>query len=278
MNPHCNYDDPVVVQDPSYAIGNFINCTPAIKAISECIDKRVRVWFATPHVRDMFLRCPFIKIMEDKPINYWSRGAPGPEVLFQSCDINQSIPDYMYHYLRLAKGVYGHKGPVPHTYVDSPKKVFAIAGHDNHTDIGIVRGAVSEQWHNKKDPGNRVYHAIMDIINAKLTNYRFVFIGGNKDKEWWFDEMQQWYPHCTQNYANDDIRWALTILNSCKYIIANDSGLYHAAVALRKPVFVMWKHTNPVKNRAPGKYATHSIGKDNWIKDFIEWFEKIQEI
>jgi len=269
--PHIR-EDPVIVQDSGYAVGNFIECTPAIQAISKVIGKPVRVYFQSPHVQDMYLDCPFIDIMKAPPIGYISRERSGTEVLFQSSDVNRYMPDHEFLYKTFACQIYGYEGAMPHSYVD-PVEPPADREFPDGTLVGIVRGARSERWHDAKDPGNYIYRMIIDLMTMCTPTTVFPYLIGNEDDyKWWMNDMKTWNPRITGCQSNL-IRHALGMLNAMDCVIANDSGLYHAAVALRKPTFVMWKNTDPIKNRAPGGYATHSIGKDNWMRDFGEWYE-----
>ena len=66
----------------------------------------------------------------------------------------------------------------------------------------------------------------------------------------------------------DDIIGSLAALNDADFVISNDTGMYHAAGALDKRQFVMWKDTNKIKNSTPSKKAYIS---NDWIKDFKKW-------
>ena len=53
-----------VHQHPHFALGNFINCTPAIQWLAKKYDARIPVLFDTEYVRQCFLDCPFIEIID----------------------------------------------------------------------------------------------------------------------------------------------------------------------------------------------------------------------
>lgn len=263
-----NFKDPLIVQHPGAAVGNFINCTPAIRAISDVLHKPIRVWFSAGHVRDMYQDADFIRIQDQMPPGYKPKGGPKiPEILFQSAEVNREMPDWKFLFNKYAKGVYGYRDEPPHTYVDSVTDRWEPPA--KKCTIAVVRGARSAHWHRKKDLGDEVYkHIIEKLLNGGAS---VVLVGGPEDNDWWMRRMATWDDRII-NTAGDDIRKALNVLNFCDFVVCNDSGLYHAAVALKKLTFVMWKSTNPVKNRAPGNYATHSLSPDKWLSEFNTWF------
>ena len=55
-----------------------------------------------------------------------------------------------------------------------------------------------------------------------------------------------------------------------KYIISNDTGMYHVAGAFNKPIFVMWKDSPFEKNISPGEACFFSR-KGKWLEDFKRW-------
>jgi len=81
-----------VLQQHNFGLGNFINCTPAIKKLSQRLGKPIPVYFDLPFVRDCFLDCEFIHILKTKPKE---------DPLFTSVLTNTSHntrPDYQFIY------------------------------------------------------------------------------------------------------------------------------------------------------------------------------------
>jgi len=75
-----------ILQDKDHALGNFINCTPTLKALSDYYDARFPVYFETDYVKQCYLDCDFITILNKKPKN----------ILFASSMMNKRIPDWEY--------------------------------------------------------------------------------------------------------------------------------------------------------------------------------------
>ena len=70
----------------------------------------------------------------------------------------------------------------------------------------------------------------------------------------------------------NSIEDTLAIINNAKFIITNDTGFYHAAGALQKDSFVLWKDTPLIKNQAPSSTCFFSR-KGKWEDDFKEWIK-----
>ena len=258
INQYC------VVQHKNYAIGNFIMCTPAIRAVSSICDTKVNVFFSDPVVRDMFLDCPFINIIK----------SPRKQ-LFSSASIiqkphahkNLELGDYDWKWLyehALRKIGAKPEGPCPHTYVDACSKPEEIPFTEY---VVIIRGANHQQardFHQRKDPGPNIYSRILSTITDPI-----VFIG-NK-----MDEAKYIKPLCPHGQKSvkiiGDIRKSLGAINYAKRVIANDTGMYHAARALKKEIFVMWKKTPFAKNSYPDTNITYSRGGGSWWKDYKKW-------
>ena len=70
----------------------------------------------------------------------------------------------------------------------------------------------------------------------------------------------------------DSIKDTLAAINNSRFVISNDTGFYHAAGAMSKDSFIIWKDTSLVKNQAPHKNCFFSR-KGNWEVDFNKWIE-----
>ena len=54
-------------------------------------------------------------------------------------------------------------------------------------------------------------------------------------------------------------RMALAMIREADYVVANDSGLAHAAGAMNKPMTILWKNTSLPKNANPGKRTNYKM-------------------
>jgi len=59
-----NISDYYIHQHIDYAVGNFIMCTPTIKALSDHFGCPINVSFDTKITEQLFEKCSFIKIRE----------------------------------------------------------------------------------------------------------------------------------------------------------------------------------------------------------------------
>ena len=72
----------------------------------------------------------------------------------------------------------------------------------------------------------------------------------------------------------NDMRKTLGALNNASFIIANDTGMYHASGALDIKTLVLWKDTFFVKSKCPGLSCTYAF-EDKWSLEFNNWYKKI---
>lgn len=235
-----------VEQHPNFALGNFINCTPTLKYLAERDGRPVPVLFHTDYVRQCFLDCPFIEHIE---IPYGKR-------LFGSdlkCKAN-TVPDYEFIFREVTGQWWTEKY---HTYVDAP------GGMVMADSIVLVNGSGSEReaYVASKDVGPDPY---------LVANYqgRTVFVGSDED-----EARNPWSEQCNE-VATGDIRNALAQIASAKCVIANDTGLAHAAGAMNKPLLVLWKDTPFPRCSNPGKrteyaFKDHSHAVTEFLSRFV---------
>ena len=213
----------------NYGLGNFINLTPAIKMMSDRFGKRVLVYFDLRFVRQCFLDCPFIEILETKPAK---------QSLFGSWLINarNDCPDYINAYREVCKSI-PLEGELPHTYVDQAKRIKV-----KEKDYTLfIRGAGNESndYLINKMPDDSYYR---DYMKGNC-----IFTGSENDQDRagpLFDSM---------NYYVGNIRESLALIREAKLVVSNDSGLAHAAGAMNKNMVILWKNTSLPKNANPGK-------------------------
>ena len=238
-------------QERSFGLGNFINCTPTLKALSDYYKEPIPVLFES--IGEGFEDCPFIRHI-DKP--------EGKE-LFGSYTVNSSIPDWLFIYNEVQSKLGIKLGPIPDSYVDSPDEVFI----NDNTHITILRGCFSNIPHKvaAKDPGDDIYIEIIRYLHSQTT-LKTVFVGTEDDyirAKNMFDVIGK-----KLEWEKTTLREALALVKHSKFVIGNDTGLMHAAAALDKKAFCMWKNTNFVKNKTR---ATLFYSMRDHFNNFRPW-------
>lgn len=232
-------------------LGNFINLTPMLKSLSDHWKRPVPVYIEPDHVRECFLDCPFIELLKHPDINM---------VFHSRMYIMQgtyTMPDYEYLWL-LGKAKFGYADNMPHTYIDEPYNPYL----DNHNLIAFVNGAGAwkQDYLDKKIIDDEIYQQISDFVGERVK----VVLGSEKcNNPLAIDECLDQRSH--------PIRYQLTTLRSASMLITNEGGLAHSAAAMNKPVFVMWKDTDKIKNKNPGKHTFYSY--DNHLQNFKEFYK-----
>lgn len=254
-------DNYYVHQTRGYAIGNFINCTPTIQFLANHYNQKIKVMFHDKVVEKMYSNCPFIQIIDAKE-------AEGLECLFSSRMVNALIPDTHYIFKKVTRKlkIKASISEMPHTYVDSkpvPKEYL------KEKYVVVLRGhAPGSGWLDKKDPGDEIYKYFLSKLNQK---YQIVFIGADVDYERYINYMKDWVNDPKVELNNIDK--SLGLINGAKFVIGNDTGMYHVAGAYNVPVFVFWKDSLYPKSKSPGKRCVFSF-KGNWYNDFDKWEAK----
>lgn len=228
-----------VLQHKDFGLGNFINLTPTLQAIHKLTGKLVPVYFESGYVQEAFQGCPFITHLKE-PLE----GKP----IFTSGLINKKIPDWHFVYQYVRSNIF-HELPEKmefHTWVLNLKTAV------------ILNGCASTV----KDHTKKVDSETLSIIAIMLHNQGFAvkYVGLTSDFG---------FPPC-----NKSMHAALLEIDRCHIVVGNDTGLMHAAGAMKKKCFVMWKDTILEKNKSPNPNAFYSM-KGNWIEDFKVWIENV---
>jgi len=223
-------------------MGNFINLTPVIKMMADHYGEPIPVFFDLKFIEDCFLDCPFIEILKEYPVQY------GPP-MFSSGLINfrNDCPDYIHVYKEVTKRV-PLIGDIPHTYVDQANEIIA-----NSFNTLFIRGSGSEQkiYLDSKMPDDEYYRAY--FADNLAGDYTEAFTGSDKDIERAGDLFKG------MTCYTGGIRLALALIREADYIVANDSGLAHAAAAMNKPMTILWKNTSLPKNANPNKNCSYKM-------------------
>lgn len=209
-------------------LGNFIHQTPAYQRLAEKTGEKVRINFTRDYVRKCFLDCTFIDETQQE-------GKYKPDY-----DINYKLKDYEFCFQEIVGENYSPKYPI---YVDAPSNGTKIEG--NYIVFTNGAGASTLQYQLDKRMTLQMLCSILDI--AVIHNYKLVFVGDSIDWDVSVSMVSDLQTYVTP--IIDDIRDCLYVMNNASLVIANDTGLYHAAAALQKPIVV----SNRVPNRPNGK-------------------------
>lgn len=226
LKTHDPIEDIWVKQDALNGLGNFINLTPTLKAMSDHLGIKIPVYFELDFVRQCFIDCPFIQILDEMPVNkeYFSSSLK---------DYRNHVPDYIHAYRELCKRF---NLPEPgHTYVDRCEEI--KIDRDPYTLFMYGSGNEDVMYLHKKTPPKEAYE--------KYIEGNCVFTGSETDyKRWMFPDME---------HHLGDIRYSLALIREATLIVTNDTGLAHAAGAMNKNMIILWRTTKLPKNSNPGK-------------------------
>ena len=220
-----------VHQKWNYGLGNFINLTPTIKLMAEHFGKPIPVYFDLDFIRQCFIDCDFMKILDKKPDS---------NSLFGSWLINgrNDCPDYI-NVLREVRKAIPLEGELPHTYVDQAEEIkIKEKGYTL-----FIRGSGSEalSYLESKMPDDKYYQ---EYFKGDC-----IFTGSESDLERSGDLFS------SMQYYVGNIRESLALIREADRVITNDSGLAHAAAAMNKKMIILWKNTSLPKNSNPGKHT-----------------------
>ena len=232
-----------IQQTDTYRLGNFINLTPTIKALAEKLGRKIPIHFETEYVKQCYIHCDFIEHI-------------GPQTtapLFTSslvCKRN-IMPDYKFVFENFREQ-FGLT-TMPHTYIDNGSEL-----HRKEKNFVLFMngtGIQNPDYINTKDPGSKV---MKELVNELLIDGRkVVFTGSAED----YERAKDWLKEAPA-YVND-IRRSLRLIYDADIVIANDTGLAHAAAAMNKPLYILWKDTKFPKNSNPGK-KTKYVFRNDW--------------
>ena len=243
-------------QEKTFGLGNFINCTPTLMALSKRCGMPIPVYFET--IGEAFTNCPFIRHL-DKP--------EGTE-LFGSYTINSTMPDWEFIFRFVEGALKQRLGEIPGSYIDS---VHDSLLQDQEYYV-ILRGCFSNIPHkvSAKDPGDDIYIEIIRYLEQR-SNIQPYFIGTYDD--YLRNDFVNKVIGKRLKWPKTSIRDALAYVNDAKFVIGNDTGLMHAASALNKKAFCMWQKTNFKKNQARNKidYSlnSHFVNFQRWISGLL---------
>jgi hypothetical protein len=230
-------------------LGNFINMTPMLSSLSDHWKRPVPVFTESKLIMECYQDCPFIEF-EDHP---------GTEMVFhtrlyklqEQQNGKYLIPDYEFLW-ELGKRQFKYKGKMPHTYIDKHKPI------GNYILFVNGAGAWKREYLEKKMITPQVYRNISNHI-------------GRADKAVLGSEFCNNPLKFAEDFRGYPIQIQLALISGCKMLITNEGGLAHAAAAMNKPVFIMWKQTDRIKNMNPGKNTFYSYS--NHFENFKKWYK-----
>ena len=236
-------------QTKGWGMGNFINITPAIIWLQMNSTKPIHLYFEEPYLKNLVRDWKLIEIIDKMP-------DISPTVNSRWANrYNGTCPDYQ----NISNSM-GFYGKIPHTYCD-PVEIPLV-----HTDyVCFIRGSIRGR-EEEKDPGEEIYyHAIKKCTEMGL---KCVYVGVGYDyQRWGIDFVNSFFS------VLDNLRAEMSYIMGAKFLITNDTGLYHVGGAYQKRGFVMWKDTDVLKNATPNQNYYISQ-KGNWFKDFDRWISK----
>ena len=241
------------LQERGWELGNFVMATPALRGLSERMGKRVPVFFHTKDIGTLYAECPFIKVLSTKP-----KTVPVATTRCPKRRRNES--DSQAYFRQIAR-----KNPkrMGSTYVDSSiTKV--LEKEPGKKYVALFHGCYSNKLVHRKSVSPKVLRfAIGSIINRGAVP---VILGNKKDFNRFWREVD--LSQCMNLLNQLSLRDTVSILAQCDLFMSNDTGLYHVAGALDKKGLVMWTKTDPIKNKSPCRYITHTIDRMSKTKAF----------
>lgn len=242
-------------------IGNMVQATPAIQAISTLFDETdillglnfpesIKLFTGIPGVNkvydmhtEFFLRrinlpsYDKLIVLKHEPympgyrINYYGKQKNFLPISFSELGIKNDVMMNMEAAYQL-----GYDGPVPKAYVHA-EKTFP----DNHYDFIFIPGcAVDKNGFYKR----KKWHGWVKLADL-LKDDMIAIVGTKEDLPPPFEIQKKTNIHDYR--ALLPIQESINLINSCRNIITIDNGLAHCAAALGKKVFVIFGATNLTK-------------------------------
>lgn len=249
-----------MLQHAGYGVGNFVMATPALRLLSEKHQTKVKVFFATPPLGELYKDCPFIEVLKKRP-----KEPPFYSIRLLQRLKKESDAEALCRILKVGKK------NIPHTYVD-PVDLIDFPKKDKKC-VAVFHGCLSQVYRNEKNVGQETRQYIIDRLLEK--DVRVVLLGskGDNDKYWNVNNLKG-VENLLGKYSLPE---SVSILRQCDNFISNDTGLYHVAGAFKKKGLVLWKKTNFIKNKSPYggiKHCVNPKGDVGLYKNYIDMFLK----
>ncbi len=235
-----------ILQKKSFGLGNFIMATPAIRLLSERRKEKIKVFFETVPISQLYRQCPFVKILKKRPTKR-------PNFTIGRVRRGRTEGDNEAYCRALRVGSMS----IVSTYVDSVQTEI-LAKQDGEKCVAVFHGCLGKCFRKKKDIGVETRQYILDtLVKNKI---KVILLGAESDfKHYWTHNNLSSVENYLGRYSLQD---SISLLSQCDNFISNDTGLYHVSGALKKEGLVLWKHTKYAKNKAPFKGIEHCLNSD----------------
>lgn len=272
-----------------FNIGNFIMCTPVIKALSTYFNQKIKVAFEDGVTAQLFKKCEFIEPIQTDYVNDSMLPCESDSVsptkrcivhrvengiktekltmLLSSATGGLHKPEWLHKWLLVEDFLKIDLGPHLNTYVDSYPSPSILEGQNYCVVMRGCAGPINSLSLPSKDPGNEIYDFILNHLNNKI---KIVFVGNSVDNDRFIKKMSEKVDN--KVILLNSIEDTLGAINNARFVVTNDTGFYHASGALNKDSFVLWKDTPLIKNQSPSPTCLFSR-KGSWEEDFKEWIE-----
>ncbi len=241
-------------QIPSNGLGNFIMATPALQLLAGKLGRPIPVYFATEALSTLYVDCSFVSVLGRKPST--------PAFCTTAAPSRRSGESDSEAYCRI---LVGNRDPMPHTYVDrpteslwarEPAKKYAAVFHGCLNKNAVAKG---------KDLGSKTRAGILAAL--KKRGVVPVLLGDGPDRRRFWQQLDR--SGAIDYVGKLSLRDSIAALAACDFFVSNDTGLYHAAGALKIPGMVFWHKTDPVKNRSPFEGIQHVVDRANTTKVYL---------
>lgn len=232
-----------ILQKKSFGLGNFIMATPALKLLSQRRNEKIKVFFETGTISQLYRNCPFIKILKKRP-------GKRPNFIIGAIRRCPKEGDSE-AYCRVLK--VGRISNTP-TYID-PVQSKILLKRDGEKCVAVFHGCLGKCFRKRKDIGIESRQYILDTLVKN--NIKVILLGTSSDfKHYWTHNDLSNVENYLGKYSLLD---SIGILSQCDNFISNDTGLYHVSGALKKEGLVLWKHTKYLKNKTLFKGIEHCL-------------------
>lgn len=260
------YNANSIYRHPS-GLGNFIHATPALQFISRITNRPVKVQIQNEYIKNCYLDAEFLDFE-----NAYSSD-PSDYLQFHEWHPKSLEDDYIYLFREMTGKEFQFQFP---TYIDRPN----ISRIQEKPYLVLLNGGAKSGigYEFPKKMTRKMLESTLFL--ADEFNYDVIFLGNDYDLETTQNEMTYFTDYC--QVILNDIRFSLSIIDHSALVIANDTGLYHAASAMEKDVIVSTRvptRPNGIPSRCINTMNPHTTyaDEDQWekiIHDKILSFEQ----
>ena len=230
-----------VEQSQGFGLGNFINCTPTIKALYKEHGEKIPVLFRQDYVKQCYINSPYIEIIESGRLR--SR-------LFGSDMINRRNDCRDSDFIEI--NVLGATC-LEDTFIDEvepykhgePYGLF-INGAGNHSEEYLQR---------------KIVDLDTQQLIQELSPITVLGTGSEADAE-----NNMFYG------SYGDIRESLAMVAGASWVITNATGFYHVAGAYKKVQLCLWKDCKRPRNENINEFCINA-NHNEWKQKIIQFLK-----